>query len=185
MSDIVYVIDSSGTETLHYREEKQLVKALTSVFHVNEKGTHVGVITFGSSAEISIKLGSHSNQSSFDAALERIPFINGLSRIDLGLELALKQFVKQARRDVTHLVVLMTDGGQFGPRPPIGPVAMADTIRRSGIRTVVIGIDSHLNAEMLKMIGGGRWYGSKRKDLMSANFVKKMSKVISSLTSYQ
>merc|ERR1712150_264938 len=85
---------------------------------------------------------------------------------------------KQARRDVTHLVVLMTDGGQFGPRPPIGPVAMADTIRRSGIRTVVIGIDSHLNAEMLKMIGGGRWYGSKRKDLMSANFVKKMSKVI-------
>ena len=63
--DIGFLLDSSGSIRLHYKDEKRFLKAIARTFHISETASHVGVITFSDYAEHTIKLKDHYDISSF------------------------------------------------------------------------------------------------------------------------
>ena len=64
-----------------------------------------------------INFDEHASLSEFETALDGLNHWDGTTRIDLGLEVALDQMFQVAngmRPDVSHTLVLITDGNQTG-----------------------------------------------------------------------
>ena len=79
-------------------------------FHFN-----LGVVTFSDRATHSIKMKEHTDIASFNAAVDAIPLMGSLTRIDRALKLAQKELFaveSGGRSEVRDILILMTDGTQ-------------------------------------------------------------------------
>ena len=180
--DIGFIMDSSGSLRHYYRDEKNFLKHLSEVFGVTKEGSHAGVLTFSTRAQLNIRLNQYSSQYSFNSAVDRIPYMSGGTRIDLGLRYGFGQLfslANGARTNVVRLMVLITDGSQSRLRGARDPAEIAQYIRSKGIQLLVIGIGNGINKKELGRIAGGTWYSAKNWDeLKSGEFLHKMSQSI-------
>ena len=81
-------MDSSGSVSSNYDKEKQFIQMIAASFGVSRGGTHAGVVTFSTVAELSIKLSDTTDYNNFRNAVDGIRFMGGSTRIDLGLQMA-------------------------------------------------------------------------------------------------
>ena len=58
-ADVAFLLDSSGSVSGHYQEEKEFLKALAGAFDLSQGGSQAGVITFDHTTRISIKLNQY------------------------------------------------------------------------------------------------------------------------------
>ena len=66
VADVAFILDSSGSITNDYQNEKDFLKALAGAFGLSKKGSQAGVITFSYYTELSIKLNAHHDIKSFN-----------------------------------------------------------------------------------------------------------------------
>ena len=114
-ADVGFVLDSSGSLSSHYQKEKDFVKELASKFGIDTQDSRVGVVTFSTDAVLSIKLDEYSTLSDFQQAVDNIPLMGKLTRIDKGLRVAqneLYALANGARAGLPKILVLLTDGTQ-------------------------------------------------------------------------
>ena len=176
-ADVGFILDSSGSLTNHYDTEKEFVKALASAYNISSSQSRVGVITFSTNAEHSIKMNDHYTMPSFETAVDNIPFYGGLTRIDLALRLAQqKMFTVEngARPELPNIIILLTDGSQTVAQGSEDPATIADELRVAGITIVVVGIGSLVDPSELLRIGSSQDYvynAASFNDLVSTQFV--------------
>merc|ERR1712142_85877 len=85
--DLGFVLDSSGSIANDYQNEKDFLKSVTAIFGVSKDESRAGVVTFCHSVEHSIKLKDHTDSASFNAAVDAIPLMGSVTRIDKALRL--------------------------------------------------------------------------------------------------
>lgn len=172
---MIFVLDSSGSIWRHYQQVKQFFKTFAQKYSVSENGTHVGVVTFGSRADVSMTLDEHTEQFELNEAIDKIPHIGGSTRIDLALKEVRDNMFKAENGargdDVKKLVVLVTDGEQSGEGGE-SPATIAKSIRDGGIPIITIGVGD-LETSRLSDIGGDiNWYiASNFSTLNSKDFL--------------
>lgn len=157
--DVAFILDSSHSLEAQYQKEKNFLKKLAAVFGVSSNGSRVGVITFSYRAELSIKLNSFTDLSSFNKAVDKIPLMNFTTRIDRALRLAQKdmfRFENGGRVGVSKLIILLTDGSQTPGGDAEDPDMIADELRNAGIVILGVGIGSAVNETELNHITGGK-----------------------------
>jgi hypothetical protein len=157
--DVAFILDSSHSLEAQYQKEKNFLKKLAAVFGVSSNGSRVGVITFSYRAELSIKLNSFTDLSSFNKAVDKIPLMNFTTRIDRALRLAQKdmfRFENGGRVGVSKLIILLTDGSQTAGGDAEDPDMIADELRNAGIVILGVGIGSAVNETELNHITGGK-----------------------------
>ena len=92
-------------------------------------------------AELMIKFCDYTTSSSFEEAVNALPYWGQTTRIDLGLEVAMEEMFQEINGMRPHKLqnlVLLTDGRQTGVRYDSWRVKF----NSEGIRVVVIGVGS-------------------------------------------
>ena len=82
VSDVGFVLDSSGSLRAEYGKEKRFVIEIAKAFG---SGSRHGVVTFSHKAVLSIPLGAYNDHRSFADAVNAIPHMGYTTRIDLAL----------------------------------------------------------------------------------------------------
>ena len=112
--DIGFVLDVSGSiQEKDWEIEKNFVKDLVKEMGMSPTGGHAAVTLFSSKANLAIKFSDHTNFNSFKDAVDNLPKMGFMTRIDLGLEVALNQMFNIAngmRSNAIKRVLLITDG---------------------------------------------------------------------------
>ncbi|XP_047125173.1 collagen alpha-6(VI) chain isoform X3 [Hydra vulgaris] len=157
--DVAFILDSSGSLKTEYQKEKNFLKTLAAMFGISPNGSRVGVITFSFHAQLSIKLNSFSDLSSFNAAVDNIPLMGLTTRIDRALRLAQNEMFtleNGGRIGVTKLIILLTDGSQTSGGDAEDPDMIADELRKEGFVIIGVGIGSQVNQTELIHISGSQ-----------------------------
>ena len=164
--DVVFVLDSSGSESHHWGTIKEWVEKTLDALHDVGHDTQAGVVIFDDHIDVSheILLEQHINGAALKKKIHDLPFQGRLSkalklpfytffagggtRIDLGMERALDLFHhKNGRRPNAHAsVVLFTDGQ--GSNKPLKEVAQP--FHDEQIRVMVVGIGSGIKESDLR-----------------------------------
>ena len=147
--DITFVLDASvSVGPQNFNSLLNSVANLTSNLKVSSSETHVGVVRYGSSAQLVIELGSISDPIQLDAAIRNITYTGGGTATGRGIELAHLQGFNNSRRSqgVPSVMVVITDGNSNeGIEPSIPAVVAID----DGIRILAIGIGSGVDLSEL------------------------------------
>ena len=140
-ADFGFVIDVSGSVENYWDDQKRFVKKLVEKtgFNISPNGGHAAVTLFSSNAKLMIKFSEDETLSSFETALNALPFWNGITKINLGLEVALDnmfQATNGMRKGVTRNLILISDGQQAG----LDFDAWRQKLSKAGIRVIAIGV---------------------------------------------
>ena len=134
------------------------MKSCASKFGVSKTGSHVSVIDFSVYAYLAIRLRDYTDILSFNNAVDTIPLIGYMTRIDLALMVAKTEmfsFENGGRNNVTQVLVLMTDGSQTAADDAVDPLSIAQDLRDLGIHLIAVGIGDEINETELTNIAGG------------------------------
>lgn len=69
--DIGFILDSSASVKYYFQNEKNFIKSLARTFQIGEEGTRIGV-----QCKVSIMLDQYHDQTAFETAVDRIPWVN-------------------------------------------------------------------------------------------------------------
>lgn len=154
--DIAFIVDSSGSiSNKDYNKMKYFMFSIAKALNISENGAHAGVVVYSKYAEVAIKFSDFKDVSGFQKAVYKLPHMNSLTRIDLGLKIAYSQLFSSlyggARRDVKKLAVILTDGKQSSTDGVKESVAeAAKPLINSGIKTLSIGIGADVDKDELR-----------------------------------
>ena len=178
--DVGFILDSSGSLRNDYGKEKDFLKVLAATFGVSDKGSRAGVITFSYYSEHSIKMNDHTDLSSFNAAVDKIPLMGSTTRIDKSLRLTQKEMfslANGARPGIPKVLILLTDGSQTQDVGAEDPGDVADELRKDGINIIVVGIGQGVNTTELVHIAGdanNAYSATSFEELIGSDFVNKI-----------
>ena len=178
--DIGFMLDSSGSLRDQYPQIKAFIKNFASSLAVSKEVVHVGVVTFSFYATLSIKFSDFVNKADFKEAVEEIPFMGSTTRIDRALKVVNEDLFSEsngARRDVTKMLILLTDGSQTKDADAVDPGKLAKLLRQRGIHILSVGIGEDVDIDELTHIAGSpdRVYTTADFDqLIEGNFIKKV-----------
>lgn len=113
---------------------------MASKLNTARNKVQLGVITFSSEAEIDVKLGEHKDTRNFQEAVNTIPHMGGLTKIDKALMLAREDFFHPsngARGNAIKILMLITDGSQTIDATSKNPVHFAEQLRHDDV--IIIG----------------------------------------------
>nr|XP_047139372.1 uncharacterized protein LOC101240329 isoform X3 [Hydra vulgaris] len=179
--DVGFIIDSSWSLRDQYHQEIEFLINLAKTFNISKNGAHAGVITFSSRAVLNIKLNQYYDQEQFEFAIDEIPYMGYVTRIDLALRKALEMFdeINGARKDIPQLLFLLTDGEQYAGDGVVdeNPANVAQLVRDRGIEIIAVGIGSGVNQSELNSIAGSSekvFLAENFDELINKNFLKRI-----------
>lgn len=180
--DVGFILDSSGSLRNDYTKEKDFLKALASTFGVSDTGARAGVVTFSYYSQHSIKLNEHTETSTFNDAVDKIPLMGSTTRIDKALRLTQKEMFSipnGGRPGVNKLLIVLTDGSQTQDAGAEDPGDVAEELRKAGIRVIAVGIGKGVNTTELAHIAGGKtnvFSAASFDELVSHEFLGQVNK---------
>ena len=114
IQDVVFVIDTSGSIGFTgFQLIKQLIINITTELIRNSPRSAVGVILFGSSANIEFNLQAYDNLNSLLSAINQLPYNGGGTDTAEALTLLLataQNGTLGLRRDSSKVAIIITDG---------------------------------------------------------------------------
>ena len=136
-ADMVFIVDSSFDVSLeNYQKEKEFVKSLVKTLYLAPGKSRGSVII---NDRIVIRLDDHSNSTTFDRAVDDLPYFGSLRRMDFGLQQSVA-VLRDARLGIPTVVILLTAGRQnsstYRLRESVKP------LRNLGSKVFVVSIGS-------------------------------------------
>lgn len=155
-ADIIFLLDaSSSIWGPNFQKELQFVKEVVDKFDVSAEMTHVAAFTFSDMTDKEIGLHAFTDRFSSTKAITNLRQLRGGTRTDLALEKAQAMMTKDGRKDVPHLVIVMTDGKSDLPGET---QVAAQLLKNHGISTFAVGIGESVDHEELKGIASQEDY---------------------------
>ena len=176
-----FILDSSGSLRYQYDKEKDFLKQVASSFVIGEDHARMSVITFSYYVEHSIKLNDFDSEESFFKAVDGIPLMGSVTRIDRALQLAEKEmfsFKNGGRPNVPKLLFLLTDGSQTKGGDSIDPAIVSKEIIKRGIKVITVGIGNNVDINELSQISGSNdstFTAQSFNELTSSAFVRSLT----------
>ena len=157
------------------------MKTLAGAFGISPSGSRASVITFSHKAEHSIKFSDHDNLKSFNSAVDAIPHMDSVTRIDLALRLTQAEMFKEsngARALLPKLLILLTDGSQTAGADAEDPGDIADELRKDGVSVIVVGIGRGVKQTELDHMAGSKdnsFSAASFDELIGGDFIKQLT----------
>ena len=96
------------------------------------------LVVFGPEASLKARLGQYKTVEELSEVLEKLPKMNGRTRIDLALKVAEDEIFPNARHGVYKMAIILTDGAQSNKTQ--GLRRSSKPLRDAGVRVIVVGI---------------------------------------------
>ena len=150
-------MDASGSVGKeNYEKQKDFIKILASRYDLASR-SKAGVVVFSGDASNVIHLGSKRTALSFANAVNIIPYLESVTRIDLGLKTIYDEyFAPSASKDTQRLVILLTDGKQTRKNymnPQYVPIQdTVQLLRAKAARIFAVGIGQSVDIREMRMV---------------------------------
>lgn len=152
-ADIAFLMDSSNNVRYDQFEKiKEFIKTIAKLFKISQYGTHSAVIVYGNQADLSVKMNSNGNSSSFIKAVDQLWRVGGRRLSSKAFELAedvLSDYSAGARRRIPKVVVYFTAGPESSVRDVAALRAAAKRLRDRSVLVFPIGIGSGVDSVQL------------------------------------
>jgi len=174
-ADFGFVVDVSGSVESHWDRERSFIKQLAQFIWISPDGGRASVVQFSREAQLMISFANHSSLSGFEIALDGLNHLGGITQIDKGLDVALDQqfqVTNGMRPDVTHTLVLITDGNQTGKK--FDYVEYRKKLNDRQIRVLVILVGNvNLNNKIRELVNkpSDIYLAKSYDDLISTEFI--------------
>lgn len=81
-TDLVFVVDSSeSVGKPNFVKSKEFVKAFARTFNIAADKTHVALITFGETPDLSIRFGEYPETNQFLKAVDSVAYMGGIIKL--------------------------------------------------------------------------------------------------------
>ena len=174
--DIAFAIDASGSVgSWGYYQEKDFVRKVVREFGISRSGTHAAVIVYSTSARVVIPFPRYYTYPRFYYAVGRLPYIRGVTRIDLALKVAAEDvFLTKggSRKNVPKILIVMTDGFQTRTSDSVPLDKAVLPLRAKGVQVYALAIGRYTRDYELRLIVG------KKGDIFRANTFSGLRNVI-------
>ena len=145
------VSDTIGNDTCSecWNDEKQFVIKLSKELNISSIGGRASVTLFANMAELKVTFSEGTIPSTFESAVEALPFWGGATQVDEGLQVAYDEMFQTSngmRLSTSKTLILITDGKQLGVNYPL----WRTKFNNAKIRVVVVGVGSNVNQEDLR-----------------------------------
>ncbi|XP_064653040.1 uncharacterized protein LOC135503409 [Lineus longissimus] len=149
-ADIIFLLDLSASIGEHnFRVQKDFIKSVVTRLQIGKEHVRVGVIPYNDDLVEPILLGRWNSKDTLFDALEKIPFIRGLTHTHLAIEHMRSTFNDHARKDVQKIGVVLTDGRSYYEHHTH---RQADKAKLEGCKLYAIGVGSVANRAELHHI---------------------------------
>jgi len=146
-------MDMSGSmSSANWETEKKFIKKIVKAIGISPTGGQAAVTLFSTKANLGIKFSDHKDFNSFQTALDGLRQAGGVTRMDIGLEVALDQMFTAPngmRPTSAKSVVLITDGSNT---VPLDSPSWRNKFRARNITLIVIGAGKVNKAELEKLV---------------------------------
>ena len=150
VADIVFIVDSSSEVSReNYNKEKAFIKSLAKTLNLSPGKTRASVVVYSGVASLEIRLNAYYNSTIFDKAVDDLPYLGSVRRMDLGLREGAVA-MKDARPNVRRVVVLLTTGRQ-SQSSNLLPQAVKPLLELSA-NIYVVAIGSRPNNQELRLV---------------------------------
>ena len=146
---------SSSVREKNFKIERDFVKNVADAFSIAPGKTEAGVVAYNNEASLWVSFGQHGSNEEFKAAVDKIPFWGGQTRIDNGLKMAaagLFGAMTTERANLPKVLIVLTDGKQSSD-PRATPLEEAVLpLLQLGVKVLAVGIGDHVSRDELKLI---------------------------------
>ena len=150
--DLAFIIDSSGSiARRNYVKIKGFVKYIARSFGISPTGSRAGIVLYSTSASVKAHFGQYPTIEEFTNLVDSLRHERGLTYIDKALGVAASQLFPRARKDVSRIAMLLTDGEQTDPDGTVNLRAASAPLRRQGVRLIAFGVGKNINVRELRL----------------------------------
>lgn len=151
--DVAFIIDSSGSiARRNYLKLKTFVKYIAKSFGISPTGSRAGIVLYNTAASVQAHFGQYSTTEEFDKLVDDLRHERGLTYIDKALGLASSQLFPRARKNVTKIALLLTDGEQTDPDGTVNLRRASMPLRQQGVRLIAFGVGKSINVRELRLV---------------------------------
>ncbi len=148
--DIMFLLDSSGSVELNnYTTMLNFATEVASGFEFGNAKAQFGVVTFANNATLDIRLGEFMDIASFSSTLMQIRYKATKTNTAMGLEFVIQEIRDRGRKNIPHVIIILTDGRSDDPQATQTNAAIA---RNEGSRILSVGIGSLIDLNELNGI---------------------------------
>ncbi|WAR18708.1 CO6A3-like protein [Mya arenaria] len=152
-ADIVFILDASSSEgSLNFHSQLDFVSRVVNDFQVGPHNVQIGVLTFSDQPHIAFKLNQHTSKNTVLDAIQRVPYIQGLTNTHQALQYARTTMFTSAggaRSDAQHYAVVLTDGASSNSAQTL---QQATLLKQQHVTVIAIGIGGNINKNELSNI---------------------------------
>ncbi|XP_041363634.1 uncharacterized protein LOC121379198 [Gigantopelta aegis] len=141
VADIYFILDASTSIFIEdYERQREFVRQVVNRFDISPRNTHVGALVFSRSYQVAFDLNRYRSKGELLEAINEhnIPYLTGVTNTDGAIRHVRTN--DQFRRDITKVIVVITDGYS---QDPAATAAEAETARREGFYLFVIGVGQY------------------------------------------
>jgi hypothetical protein len=152
--DLGFAIDSSSRMGMkNYLKQKDFVKKVATHMNLRPDGNRVGVLVYGDTSLIEIRMVHHRNAASFKSRVDRLPYYSQRRRIDKALATAKYMFKVPPRSTRASKVLVLVVNGRRTTASDALPLYLAvQPLRNAGVRVIVIGIGNEVSVGELRRL---------------------------------
>ncbi|KAK3098262.1 hypothetical protein FSP39_017695 [Pinctada imbricata] len=150
-ADVYFLLDSSSSiHQSEFKKEVDFVKELVDIFEIGQNATRVGVSTFSDKYQEVIHFGDHDEKATLLTALDQVPYLGGGTDTANAIRrVRTEEFTTDsARREVAHILIVMTDGLSSDP---FGTAQEAKLAKETGMYIFAIGIGQSVRQSRVEL----------------------------------
>jgi len=155
--DLVFVVDSSGSinwaDPDNWSTMLSFMADIVGRLNIGPSGAQVGVVLFSDNAQNSFYLNTYQNGQAVRSAILGLPYLDGQTNTQAGLQMMLRDQFTSARGDrpsASNVAVIITDGEST--INVANTIPAADQARRAGVTIFSIGIGDQINENELRLM---------------------------------
>ncbi|GFR72808.1 collagen alpha-3(VI) chain, partial [Elysia marginata] len=171
--EISFIVDSSRSIWIYnFTEALWFVQDFVDKFHIGQNQVRVSMVTYGERvySEYAFGFDAHLDKLELDKAIDNITHMNGeTTETGQAIDWFLDHHYPQARDNVRHVLIVLTDGNSQQPRLT---KAAARRAFDKGLEVFAIGVGTQIDPQELHNIAsdGSRILSSAAKNIIITSF---------------
>ncbi|XP_069136990.1 von Willebrand factor A domain-containing protein 2-like [Argopecten irradians] len=149
-ADVYFLLDSSSSlSRSDHDKQLEFVKDVVTMFDIGQDKTRIGMAIFSHMYREVFNFQAYDTLAQLKYAFTKVPYLSGRTNIALALR-KIRQHVftsNKARENVSHILVVITDGGWFQTQ-----AREASLLHNMGVNVFAVGVTKNANNNGLEQI---------------------------------
>ena len=151
--DIVFIMDFSASMGMtNFYKQKSFVTFVAQRLNISPRHSQAAIVVTSTSASVKARFYQHNTTRDFLDVVRKLTYMGGKTRIDKGLDLAVKDIFPRSRPNANKIAIVMTDGHQSSASDSKTLKEASEPLRKIGVHVIAVGIGREVDEVELRSL---------------------------------